>query len=120
MSGLHTTLRILRDALTNTSPSSPILQVASANRLIVGAALASFRRSIKFFVDESCSSLTFFCLSAQEAPPEIPKTSSSLFQLLEPTATTTRLQTLFRSGNAASSDISVCGRLLRAKPCTLW
>ncbi|THU86137.1 hypothetical protein K435DRAFT_805347 [Dendrothele bispora CBS 962.96] len=82
MSGLRTTLRILRDAPTNTSPSSPILQVASANRLIVGAALASFRRSIKFFVDESCSSLTFFCLSAQEAPPEIPK--SSLLELLPP------------------------------------
>ncbi|THU98109.1 hypothetical protein K435DRAFT_795930 [Dendrothele bispora CBS 962.96] len=93
MSGLRTTLRILRDAPTNTSPSSPILQVASANRLIVGAALASLRRSIKFFVDESCSSLTFFRLSAQEAPPEIPKTSSSSFQLLEPTATTTRLHT---------------------------
>ncbi|THV06290.1 hypothetical protein K435DRAFT_849086 [Dendrothele bispora CBS 962.96] len=93
MSGLRTTLRILRDAPTNTSPSSPILQVAPANRLIVGAALASLRRSIKFFVDESCSSLTFFRLSAQEAPPEIPKTSSSLFQLLEPTATTTRLHT---------------------------
>ncbi|THU79842.1 hypothetical protein K435DRAFT_810371 [Dendrothele bispora CBS 962.96] len=93
MSGLHTTLRILRDAPTNTSPSSPILQVASANRLIVGAALASFRRSIKFFVDESCSSQTFFRLSAQEAPPEIPKTSSLLFQLLEPTTTTTRLHT---------------------------
>ncbi|THU81249.1 hypothetical protein K435DRAFT_873550 [Dendrothele bispora CBS 962.96] len=93
MSGLRTTLRILRDAPTNTSPSSPILQVASANRLIVGAALASFRRSIKFFVDESCSSLTFFRLSAQEAPPEIPKTSSLLFQLLEPTTTTTRLHT---------------------------
>ncbi|THU79865.1 hypothetical protein K435DRAFT_810352 [Dendrothele bispora CBS 962.96] len=87
------TLRILRDAPTNTSPSSPILQVASANRLIVGAALASLRRSIKFFVDESCSSLTFFRLSAQEAPPEIPKTSSLLFQLLEPTTTTTRLHT---------------------------
>ncbi|THU99194.1 hypothetical protein K435DRAFT_855877 [Dendrothele bispora CBS 962.96] len=73
MSGLRTTLCILRDAPTNTSPSSPIHQVASANRLIVGAALASLRRSIKFFVDESCSSLTFFRLSTQEAPPEIPK-----------------------------------------------
>ncbi|THU87199.1 hypothetical protein K435DRAFT_804495 [Dendrothele bispora CBS 962.96] len=93
MSGLRTTLRILRDAPTNTSPSSPILQVASANRLTVGAAPASFRRSIKFFVDESCSSLTFFRLSAQEAPPEIPKTSFLLFQLLEPTTTTTRLHT---------------------------
>ncbi|THU77770.1 hypothetical protein K435DRAFT_812160 [Dendrothele bispora CBS 962.96] len=121
MSGLRTTLRILRDAPTNTSPSSPILQVASANRLIVGAALASSRRSIKFLVDESCSSLTFSCLSTQEAPPEIPKsvtpfgstpkprttvllfasatfivsfgTSSPLFQLLEPTTTTTRLHT---------------------------
>ncbi|THU78111.1 hypothetical protein K435DRAFT_877000 [Dendrothele bispora CBS 962.96] len=41
--------------------------------MIVGAALASPRRSIKFFVDESCSSLTFFRLSTQEAPPEIPK-----------------------------------------------
>ncbi|THU78342.1 hypothetical protein K435DRAFT_811628 [Dendrothele bispora CBS 962.96] len=92
MSGLRTTLRILRDAPTNTSPSSPILQVASANRLIVGAALASFRRSTKFFVDESCSSLTFFRLSVQEAPPEIPKTSSLLFQLLELTTTTTRLR----------------------------
>ncbi|THU79213.1 hypothetical protein K435DRAFT_810898 [Dendrothele bispora CBS 962.96] len=51
----------------------PILQVASANRLIVGAALASPRRSIKFFIDESCSSLTFFRLFTQEAPPEIPK-----------------------------------------------
>ncbi|THU89737.1 hypothetical protein K435DRAFT_802518 [Dendrothele bispora CBS 962.96] len=97
MSGLHTTLRILRDAPTNTSPSSPILQVASANRLIVGAALASSRRSIKFFVDESCSSLTFFRLSTQEAPPEIPKSSLwellPLFQLLEPTTTTTCLHT---------------------------
>ncbi|THU75680.1 hypothetical protein K435DRAFT_880351 [Dendrothele bispora CBS 962.96] len=82
MSGLRTTLRILRDAPTNTSPSSPILQVASADRLIVGAALASPRRSIKFFVDEPCSSLTFFSLSAQEAPPEIPKTSSLLFSTL--------------------------------------
>ncbi|THU77293.1 hypothetical protein K435DRAFT_878051 [Dendrothele bispora CBS 962.96] len=53
--------------------SPPILQVAPANRLIVGAALASPRRSIKFFVDEPCSSLTFFSLSTQEAPPEIPK-----------------------------------------------
>ncbi|THV02679.1 hypothetical protein K435DRAFT_852527 [Dendrothele bispora CBS 962.96] len=70
--------------------------------MIVGAALASPRRSIKFFVDESCSSLTFFRLSTQQAPPEIPKsvtpfvslrTSSSLFQLLEPTATATRLHT---------------------------
>ncbi|THU78818.1 hypothetical protein K435DRAFT_811230 [Dendrothele bispora CBS 962.96] len=137
MSGLRTTLRILRDAPTNTSPSSPILQVASANRLIVGAALASSRRSIKFFVDESCSSLTFFRLSAQEAPPEIPK--SSLLELLPPSfnswsrplrrlactlaqvfETALSLSFLFRSGNAAISDISVCGRLLRAKPCTLW
>ncbi|THU96700.1 hypothetical protein K435DRAFT_858257 [Dendrothele bispora CBS 962.96] len=102
MSGLRTTLRILRDAPTNTSPSSPILQVASVNRLIVGAALASFRRSIKFFVDESCSSLTFFRLSAQEAPPEIPKsvtpfvslgTSSPSSNSLEPTTTMTRLHT---------------------------
>ncbi|THU89156.1 hypothetical protein K435DRAFT_865562 [Dendrothele bispora CBS 962.96] len=135
MSGLRTTLRLLRDAPTNTSPSSPILQVASANRIIVGAALASSRRSIKFFVDESCSSLTFFRLSIQEAPPEILKTSSSLFQLLEPTATTTRLQTrtslrdctffelsslgmyfkTFRSGNAASSDISA--KKVRAQFC---
>ncbi|THU81500.1 hypothetical protein K435DRAFT_873283 [Dendrothele bispora CBS 962.96] len=76
MSGLRTTLRSLRDAPTNTSPSSPILQVASANRLIVGAALASLHRSIKFFVDESCSSLTFFCLSSQEVPPEIPKSAT--------------------------------------------
>ncbi|THU83298.1 hypothetical protein K435DRAFT_871428 [Dendrothele bispora CBS 962.96] len=76
--------------------SPPILQVASANRLIVGAALASSRCSIKFFVDESCSSLTFFRLSTQEAPPEIPNLSLELsprFQLLEPTATTTRLHT---------------------------
>ncbi|THU78662.1 hypothetical protein K435DRAFT_811359 [Dendrothele bispora CBS 962.96] len=97
MSSLRTTLRILRDAPTNTLPSGPILQVASANRLIVGAALASSRRSIKFFVDKSCSSLTFSCLSTQEAPPEIPKSSLlellPLFQLLEPTATATRLHT---------------------------
>ncbi|THU85849.1 hypothetical protein K435DRAFT_868878 [Dendrothele bispora CBS 962.96] len=77
--------------------SPPILQVASANRLIVGAALASPRRSIKFFVDEPCSSLTFDRLSTQEAPPEIPKSSLleflPLFQLLEPTTTTTRLHT---------------------------
>ncbi|THU78213.1 hypothetical protein K435DRAFT_811745 [Dendrothele bispora CBS 962.96] len=82
-----------RSAKTTPSKEYPILQVASANRLIVGAALASSRRSIKFFVDESCSSRTFSCLSAQEAPPEIPKTSSPLFQLLEPTTTTTRLHT---------------------------
>ncbi|THU86703.1 hypothetical protein K435DRAFT_804896 [Dendrothele bispora CBS 962.96] len=97
MSGLRTTLCLLRDALTNTSPSSPILQVASANRLIVGAALASPRRSIKFFVDEPCSSLTFFSFSTQEAPPEIPKSSLlellPRFQLLEPTTTATRLHT---------------------------
>ncbi|THU76417.1 hypothetical protein K435DRAFT_879251 [Dendrothele bispora CBS 962.96] len=121
MSGLRTTLRSLRDAPTNTSPSSLILQVTSVNRVIVGAALASPRRSIKFFVDESCSSPTFFSFSTQEAPPEIPTsvtpfgseprprttvllfasaTSYSLslelpplFQLLEPTATTTRLHT---------------------------
>ncbi|THU80669.1 hypothetical protein K435DRAFT_874155 [Dendrothele bispora CBS 962.96] len=81
MSGLRTTLLILRDAPTNTLPSSPIRQVASANRLIVGAALASSRRSIKFFVDESCSSLRLDTDASadirhpnrQEAPPEIPK-----------------------------------------------
>ncbi|THU87692.1 hypothetical protein K435DRAFT_867017 [Dendrothele bispora CBS 962.96] len=117
MSGLRTTLRILRDAPTNTLLSSPILQVASVNRLIVGAALASPRRSIEFFVDESCSSLTFFRLLTQEAPPEIPNLSLELsprFQLLEPTATTTRLHTRASLRHCTFFELSSLGKTLHS------
>ncbi|THU88560.1 hypothetical protein K435DRAFT_866151, partial [Dendrothele bispora CBS 962.96] len=97
MSGLRTTLRILRDAPTNTSPSSSILQVASANRLIVGCCTGWFsslyqvlRRRVMLKSDFLSSLSPGGCHRKYRISF---RTSSLLFQLLEPTTTTTRLHT---------------------------
>ncbi|THU85399.1 hypothetical protein K435DRAFT_869335 [Dendrothele bispora CBS 962.96] len=104
MSGLRTTLRILRDAPTNTSPSSPILQSSSLYQVLRRRAMlkSDFLSSLSPGGATGNTENFFPPLSTLGADHYDDSSAHSR-----------------KSGNAAISDISVCGRLLRAKPCTL-